>query len=351
MLLQRSAHAGAPNISVRARAMRQTQQMRGNRAAQRTFAPIQPKPTIGGRLVQQAPALQRAPVPGWNFTPADYAKLQSGGKKLHFAGASTWFPAKLQENLRNTLNALLGSTARDAPTEGVNALDLFHGHLVVKKDPATDKDAQTQVAAATQFDKNLAAAREGAIGKMQYATGYKLTDAKIPAYQKAIDKLIPSYTRVLDDTLKIPGAAVMYHTFEFNQPSEVKAKIEACRLDAIRESEDPSIRERRRQGVRPFSLDMEGSFNTLCNKPIEKLRPDDPRRHYVTPLSTNTPTQYTPPSPATYEQEYTHVIRFVFLVDDKGGVHVRPMTSDTGFTTLELSTITGKTYPEPLENE
>ncbi len=307
----------------------------------------------GARLQQQqAPALQRAPIPGWNFTPADHAKLQSGGNKLTIAADSTWFPAKLQQNLFNTLDFLLGSKAAEAPTEGVNALDTFHGHLVVKKDPATKKDAGTQVAAAATFDKDLAAARQRAIGKMSFArTGYKLTDAKIPDYQKAIDKLIPSYTKLLDDTLKIPGAAVMYHTFEFNQPSEIKARIEACRLDTIKEWQDPSILERRRHGVRPISLDLEGSFNTLCNKPIESLKASDPRRHYVTPLDTNTPRQFTPPSGATYEKEFTHVIRFAFLVDTKGAVHVRPMTTDTGFTTLELSTITGTTYPEPLEFE
>ena len=296
----------------------------------------------------QAPALQRAPIPGWNFTPTDYAKLRSGGNKLTVAADSTWFPAKLQENLLNTLDALLGSKAAAQPTDGVNALDTFHGHLVVKKAAATDKDVATRTAAAAKFDSDLKAAREAAIGKMSYATGYKLTDAKIPDYQKAIDKLTPAYTNLLNDTLTIPGAAVMYHTFEFNQPSEITARIEACRLDTIKEWEDPSILERRRQGVRPFSLDMQGSFNTLCNQPIDKMKADDPRRHWVTPLDTNIPTQYTPPS-GGYEKEYTHVIRFVFLVDNKGGVHVRMMTSDTGFTTLELSTITGKTYPEPLE--
>lgn len=301
---------------------------------------------------RQTPALQRAPIPGWSFTPADYAKLQSGGGKLTIAGDSSWFPAKLQQNLFNTLDSLLGSKAAAAPTEGVNALDTFHGHLVVKKDAATAKDAKTQVAAAGTFDKDLAKAREGAIGKMSYAgTGYKLTEAKISDYQKAIDKITPSYMKLLEDTLKIPGAAVMYHTFEFKQPIDVEARTEAYRLDTLKEAEDPSILERRRHGVRPISDDLQGSFNTLCNKPMERLKADDPRRHWVTPLDTNTPTQYTPPSPDTYEKEYTHVIRFVFLVDAQGGVHVRPMTSDTGFTTLKLSTITGKTYPEPLEFE
>jgi hypothetical protein len=101
----------------------------------------------------------------------------------------------------------------------------------------------------------------------------------------------------------------MYHTFEFTTPSDLKAK-----------------------GLRQD--------------------PDDPRRNYVTPLDTNQPAQYsTPPGPRGYEGEYTHVISFTFLVDDKGMVHVRPFGVDTGFTTLELSTITGTSFPEPLERE
>jgi hypothetical protein len=39
------------------------------------------------------------------------------------------------------------------------------------------------------------------------------------------------------------------------------------------------------------------------------------------------------------------------LVDNKGAVHVRPFSASTGFTTLDLSAITGTTFPEPLENE
>jgi hypothetical protein len=97
----------------------------------------------------------------------------------------------------------------------------------------------------------------------------------------------------------------MYHTLEFNEPLDLSAKGQT-------------------------------------------RKSDDPRRHYVTPLDTNTPKQYTPPSPKSYEAEYTHVISFTFLVDDKGAVHVRPFDPSTAFTTLELSTITGTTFPAPL---
>ncbi len=90
----------------------------------------------------------------------------------------------------------------------------------------------------------------------------------------------------MQNALTIPGAAVMYHTMEFNEPLDLSAKG-------------------------------------------QKRKSDDPRRHYVTPLDTNTPTQYSPPSPKSYEAEYTHVVTFAFLVDDKGAVHVRPFDTST----------------------
>jgi hypothetical protein len=113
---------------------------------------------------------------------------------------------------------------------------------------------------------------------------------------------------VLEDTAKIPGAAVMYHTFEFKQPSDLKAKGQT-------------------------------------------LDPLDPRRHFVTPLDTNAPRQYTPPAPDTYEKEFTHVARFAFLIDDKGAVHVRPFEMTGSFLTHELSTITGSPIPDTMDFE
>ena len=131
-----------------------------------------------------------------------------------------------------------------------------------------------------------------------------MTDKKIDAYKRVIEKVEPSLTRLMESTLTIPGAAVMYHTFEFSSPLDLRAKG-------------------------------------------QQRKSEDPRRHYVTPLDTNTPRPYAPPA-GGYEAEFTHIISFTFLVDDKGAVHVRPFDPSTAFTTLELSTITGTTFPEPL---
>jgi len=250
----------------------------------------------------------RAPIPGWNFTPADFARSREAGRGLTIAPDSGFSPAKLQENLLKTLAYVLGPAILPPATEGVNATDFFHGHLVVKKDPVTAKQAKAAETKGMQYQAELSAERTKALGgEVRYSKGYPLTSGNIGAYQKAVEKTLPSFGTLLDKVSKLPGAAVMYHTFEFNQPSDLKAKG-------------------------------------------EKLGPDSPRRQYVTPLSTNVPAQYTPPS-GGYEAEYTHITSFSFLVDDKAAVHIRPFSPTTGFTTLELSTITGTTFPEPLEPE
>ncbi|HEU4930954.1 MAG TPA: DUF4157 domain-containing protein [Pyrinomonadaceae bacterium] len=268
----------------------------------------------------------RTKIPGWNFTPEDYAKLRGAQKDLTMAPDSSWFPAKLQENLLKTLAFVLGPTVpvpvdplsnpltsfckatKISPpaTEGVNALDFFHGHLVIKKDPATTKEAKAAEKTAEKFQKDVSKARKKAIGSTSYVSGYRMDDKKIAAYTEALEKVAPTLTGPMETISKIPGAAVMYHTYEF---------------------------------MSPFDLMVKG----------QKRKSDDPRRHYVTPVDTNTPRQYTPPSPATYEKEFTHIAQFAFLVDTKGEVHVRPLEMSTGLTTLELSTITGTTFPEPFE--
>jgi Domain of unknown function (DUF4157) len=265
--------------------------------------------TIQQRMEPAPAGIFRKPIPGWNFTPSDYAKTQKAGKDLTIATDSSFFPAKLQENLLKTLKYLLGPTIKPPATEGINAMDLFHGHLVIKKDPATEKESKAAEAKGDKFAAELKAARTKALGReVTFSKGYPLTDKNIGAYKTAVDKVLPSFGTLLDEGSKVPGAAIMYHTFEFHRPSDPKAKG-------------------------------------------QKLKDEDPRRHYVTPLDTNSPRQYSPPSPDTYEKEYTFIISFSFLVDAKGAVHVRPMDASTGFTTLELSTVTGTTFPEPFEAE
>jgi len=278
-------------------------------------------------VVQQRHAravrLQRQPAEDWNFTRADYARVTGGSgqkAKLTMAPDSGWFPAALQQNLMNTLDLVFGPTITPPATEGVNAVDFFHGHLVVKKDPATASQAAAAAAQGDKVGADLKTARTAALGKevrfedvgpkpsFTITSGYPfVTDKKssaedkVAAYKKAVEKVEPSLGTVMENAAKIPGAAVMYHTFEFNQPADLAAKG-------------------------------------------QKVGSDSPRRNYVTPLDTNSPAPYTPPAGDNYQKEYTIITQFSFLVDKSGAVHVRPFDASTGFTSLELSTITGKPY-------
>jgi hypothetical protein len=271
-------------------------------------------------------APRSVPIPGLNFTPSDFQALRRAGKDLTIAqDSSGWFPSKLQENLLNTLRFVLGSSLSPRGTDGVNVLDLFHGHLVVdKKDLLVDWDGkerlhQEALKHAQEFDKQekLAAAKTlgGSVTNTKWGPKlnlgypkYPMTAKNLPAFAMAIEKLLPAFGNVLEEGAKVPGAAVMYHTFELITPSDLAAKS-------------------------------------------QKLNPDNPRRHYVTPADTNTPRQYAPPPlPESYEKEYIIIAPFCFLVDANGAVHVRPMgAADSLFTSLELSTITGTPFPgEPF---
>jgi Domain of unknown function (DUF4157) len=256
-----------------------------------------------------APTLRRAPIPGWNFTPADYAALKAAGKALTVSSDSGFFPAKLQQNLLNTLDFLLGPQPAKTPppTEGVNAMDLFHGHVVVKKDPATAAAVTAADAKQDAWEKDLDKAKTKAMGKLRFDDPAPSTK-QVTDYKANVDAILPNFTALLTQILAIPGAAVVYHTYEFNNASDLQA-----------------------QG--------------------QKLGNEDPRRQYKTPLDTNTPAQYSAPKGATYEAEYTHLAKFSFLVDSTGVIHVRPFNTKSLFTTLDLSTITGKPYKDNLPNE
>jgi Domain of unknown function (DUF4157) len=266
--------------------------------------------------------IQRQAAEDWNFTRGDYAKVTgTGQKKLTVASDSSWFPAKLQQNLLSTLDFVFGPTISPPATEGVNATDFFHGHLVIKKDPATAAQTTTAAAQGDKVDADLKTKRTAALGKevkfenvgpapnFPITSGYPFVrdatssaEQKVAAYKGAVENVEPSLGKVMEDAAKIPGAAVMYHTFEFSQPSD---------------------------------LALMG----------QKIDPNSPRRNYVTPLDTNRPVPYTTPKGATYEKEYTIVTKFSFLVDKTGAVHVRPFDpGSTLFTSLELSTITGKPF-------
>jgi len=160
----------------------------------------------------------RKPIPGWNFTPQDFARLQGAKKNLTVAADSGWFPAPLQTNLLNTLAFVLGSTASPSATEGVNAVDFFHGHLVIKKDPATKAQSDAALAKGKKYDADMKKETTKALGNFSAGRGDTVTDRTIAAYKPVMQKMEPALGAVLANAATVPGAAVMYHTFEFVSP-------------------------------------------------------------------------------------------------------------------------------------
>lgn len=226
-------------------------------------------------------------IPGWNFTPADYATLLKGKKELTIASESGWVPKKLQENILNTLRYTLDPKRTPLATEGINVQDFYHGHLVIPNDAKIPLAASSKRSA---FEDKKEAMEEKTLGKSGKVTKDNLAD-----YTKAMPALLPDYGAFLDEAVKIKGAVVIYHTFEWSTPSDLK-------------------------------------------KTGKGIQPGDPRRNYMTPLDTNTPKPYTPPdmgSASSYSKDYTHITQFAFLVGPDGAAHVRPGT------TRQLSTVAG----------
>jgi hypothetical protein len=193
----------------------------------------------------------------WNFTPADYATLIEKKGKLKIADDSSWFPKELQDNLLNTLNALLDPARKPSATEGVNVNDFYHGHVAVAK-------KGTPILPTRITDK-----RE---------TYYTEKGRSQNKSQETVNKLAGE---LLSAMVKKKGIAVIYHTFERNDPSDLAGK---------------------------------------------HLESGDRRRNYKTPLDTNEPDQYSPPKKddaGSWQQDFHNVMQFSFLIDNKGEVHVR----------------------------
>ena len=223
----------------------------------------------------------------WDYTPANFAALKKSKGDLKLAADSSWVPAKLQENLLKTLRYVLDAKRSPSATEGINPMDFYHGHLIVpdNKTGLTIDAIEARKTYKKEWDKQTAATLGG-----DYA---KVTDKNVGAYTKGIKSVLPLLGTAMEEVMKIKGAAVMYHTFELTNPSDLAKK----------------------------------------NKWIQ---PNDPRRNFLTPFDTNTPQPFKlPKGQHDYMDKYVHYLEFTFLADQNGEVHVRPGGRDP------LSTITG----------
>ena len=226
------------------------------------------------------PAPAAAPTEDWNFTPAEHGALRAGGGALSFASGSDWMPEPLRRNLLATLERLLDPALTPSATAGVNVRDFYHGHVVVPRGAMPAASRTALAAYGSEEERRYTAALGSTTGDV--------TAGNLEAFRQALRELHPFATRVLTPALAVPGAAVIYHTFEMSGPP---------------------------------------------------MRAGDPRRNWRTPLDTNTPAPYDPPDPdnaSSYERDYAHVFQFAFLVDSQGRIHVQPNS------TFELRAVTGE---------
>jgi hypothetical protein len=221
----------------------------------------------------------------WNFTPADYAELIKKKGELRIAEDSSWFPKKLQANLLNTLSSLLDPARKQSATEGVNVNDFYHGHVAVDKE--VTRKLPTPIT-----DKITA-----------YYAELKRSQNKS---QETVNKLAGELLSVM---VEKRGIALIYHTFERNDPSDLEGK--------------PKIKNKA------------GEYRSLHS--------GDPRRNYKTPLATNKPDSYSPPKKddvGSWMQTHHNIMQFSFLVDHKGEVHIRAGNPNV------LSPVTGAAIPK-----
>jgi hypothetical protein len=216
----------------------------------------------------------------WDFTPADYKALLKGKKELRFGPDSAWLPKALQDNLLTTLKFTLTST-KPVRTEGVNVNDFYHGHFVVPKGKmASLSKMRTEFRA--KSDELQAKALGGSSADL-------VTTGNLAAYTKALQETEKLATPLIEEALKIEGAAVIYHTFEVSD--------------------------------------------------ARRMNLGSPTRNIRTIIG-GTPEGYDPSgkevSADQYTNEYYLVLEFGFLVDETGVIHVTAGTNLSGITGTPL---------------
>jgi hypothetical protein len=233
---------------------------------------------VNQQIFGRAPSATIQRKEDWDFTPADYKALVNKKKDLRFGTDSAWFPKALQDNLLTTVKFAL---RQNAPrTAGINVKDFYHGHFVILKDKMTD----TLRGQRSAFDKKSEELQGKALGGNWFDP---VTNANLAAFTKAMQETEKLATPLLEEALKIKGAAVFYHTYELSGPP---------------------------------------------------MKPGSPIRNIMTPIG-GSPGGYDPSgvekSANQFRDSYFEILQFAFVVDETGVIHV------TTGTTRNLSRVTG----------
>jgi len=218
----------------------------------------------------------------WCFTRDDYAALLKKGGELTFGKDSAWFPKTLQENLKTTLDFVLTSE-NPVRTTGISIEDFFHGHILMSK--IGSEELTTLRQKIRDYRKESSAIRAEALGGDRFAD---ITEENLDAYIQGVKNAEKLARPLIDEALKVPGGAVLYHTFEYNLP--------------------------------------------------EGMKPGSPVRCILTPIGEE-PRGYDPSGTENgfkFFDYYRQVVVFTFLVDQNGVIHV------TLGLTRDLSKATGE---------
>ena len=215
----------------------------------------------------------------WDFTPADYETLLKKKADLRYSSDSAWFPKALQDNLLTTVKFALTSK-KPVRTAGINVRDFYHGHFVIPRRQMT-RSLRDKISDYTAKSEKI---QGQALGGDWFDP---VTAQNLAAFTKAMQETEKLATPVLEEALKVKGAAVFYHTYEMSGPS---------------------------------------------------MKPGSPIRNIMTPIG-GSPGGYDPSgvekSANQFRDSYSEVLQFAFLVDETGVIHV------TAGTTSNLSRVTG----------
>jgi len=234
--------------------------------------------------------LQSKPAEDWNYTPEDHLIL---GDKLQFAPDAQWTPQVLRTSLLAALRAILPSGC----TTGVNAYDFFHGHIGVPRDANRVSDDEPSDSPDLPEPLQTLKANYERLRTDEYervlGDSWTVTAENLEAFKDAVETVAQAAKELLKAGVAWAGAELVFHTYEFNRPSDMEAG------------------DRRRNWGMPAA----GGTPKMLDLP---RKPDGSE-----------------PDGSSWLQLYKSVFQFCFLIDLTGSIHVRP---DSG---RELPVITG----------
>jgi hypothetical protein len=201
--------------------------------------------------------------PEWNFTLDDLVS-RAGVPLTVRADTSVWLPDSYQRNLRQLAEMVLSPQQTPAPSWGVGAWDLYHGHVVVLADPATGQPLMPAtapfVATIRMLDNTLDTLRKA------HQPEVLTTSVQLSAYAAALMPVLLQLRQPLAELAATGQASIFYHSFESSQLFAGTTRFAGF------DPKDP-----RRNLLSSLGGGMPVRY-------VSADHPDDPIRDFVTPI-------------------------------------------------------------------